>query len=158
MCTYSYHFNPRSGERSDFLHKNNTCPFSVFQSTLRRTERRKEWETLIAWVVISIHAPANGATKNVMFWVNDSRISIHAPANGATPYPSLQAGHHLFQSTLRRTERLACLHDICVNTIISIHAPANGATASYCSHHIIRQFQSTLRRTERPLSVNYILL
>ena len=142
-------FNPRSDERSDYE--------LVHVDVVQR---------------ISIHAPTNGATKNIrsVFQVSshfnprsDERsdheiiklpaefvISIHAPTNGATGGGGTTSALHshfnprsdersdvnactrrlrvsLFQSTLRRTERL-CEIVITANTVV---------------------FQSTLRRTER---------
>ena len=55
------------------------------------------------------------------------QISIHAPTNGATIMSSYQDNISIFQSTLRRTERLSLYVD---------------AATVYI-------FQSTLRRTER---------
>ena len=58
--------------------------------------------------VVSIHAPARGATRSAsMAKVNRLRVSIHAPARGATA-PVIRVG------------RLA--------PNVSIHAPARGAT------------------------------
>ena len=57
--------------------------------------------------IISIHAPAGGATINDRLGTNiDYAISIHAPAGGAT------------------IER----YQLYVDNAISIHAPAGGAT------------------------------
>ena len=62
---------------------------------------------MVAITVISIHAPAKGATSTDVGSVNNPIISIHAPAKGAT---SDQSGHGkvetIFQSTLPRRERL----------------------------------------------------
>ena len=100
---------------------------------------------------ISIHAPTNGATEGIVTHYVRSRISIHAPTNGATQLircifsvashfnprsdersDCLETGiilnSWIFQSTLRRTERLYF---------------------SRLSHEPL-VFQSTLRRTERP--------
>ena len=56
----------------------------IFQSTLRRTERRSCRWCWLCSIQISIHAPTNGATG----WSDDkiigNGISIHAPTNGAT--------------------------------------------------------------------------
>ena len=57
-------------------------------------------------VVISIHAPPRGATKNGGYKLTDDRISIHAPPRGAT---------------LRHGRRARSVR-------ISIHAPPRGAT------------------------------
>ena len=55
-----------------------------FQSTLLQEERR--FMTLIARkiVMISIHAPTRGATKDIEVDMLSSKISIHAPTRGAT--------------------------------------------------------------------------
>ena len=58
--------------------------------------------------MISIHAPAKGATYRVSLMMTGYFISIHAPAKGATA---------------------ACVPRA-VGAIISIHAPAKGATYS----------------------------
>ena len=55
-------FNPRSDERSDVLYTSLQSLLSIFQSTLRRTERRLRVHHSISSSVISIHAPTNGAT------------------------------------------------------------------------------------------------
>ena len=98
-------FNPRSDERSDtatgyvevYLHISIHAPTngatstvalkpntSLFQSTLRRTERQPFFNSSLKVSRISIHAPTNGATFMV--------ILKRLPMN-------------IFQSTLRRTER-----------------------------------------------------
>ena len=84
-----HHFNPRSREGSDKRHPD-------------------LWNKLL----ISIHAPARGATQLVHTSSASYYISIHAPARGAT---------HLF-------------HHVFFIWVISIHAPARGATV--CSFDI----------------------
>ena len=101
--------------------------------------------------VISIHAPAKGATsfcasalcchchfnprsregsdnirnRNIVFVI----ISIHAPAKGATVFPfSSTPLLNIFQSTLPRRERRYAANDKHYTRLISIHAPAKGAT------------------------------
>ena len=102
----------------------------IFQSTLRRTERQLEgnYEKIYFYfnprsdersdveaeisaqqLIISIHAPTNGATHILRNIQNIFVISIHAPTNGATIYD--------FESGILPT--------------ISIHAPTNGATHIY---------------------------
>ena len=99
----------------------------IFQSTLPRGERRSAWHTFNAvgnfnprsregsdstflkmrtLVLISIHAPARGATTTNIHSTTAFNISIHAPARGATG--SLTAPQKAM--------------------LISIHAPARGAT------------------------------
>ena len=104
------YFNPRSREGSDAL------------SILRPTTH-----------LISIHAPARGATLSVPSGRISIVISIHAPARGATPCVILLISLSAFQSTLPRGERPQpwSLH---YTYLISIHAPARGATFFQGSH------------------------
>ena len=68
ILTEITHFNPRSREGSDLL------------------------RLFIVWVVdISIHAPAKGATREVLDVQISTLISIHAPAKGATTSPVILA-------------------------------------------------------------------
>jgi len=56
--------------------------------------------------IVSIHAPARGATRRAVVLVDAHEVSIHAPARGATRHP---VHVHLLPD-------------------VSIHAPARGAT------------------------------
>ena len=59
-----------------------------------------------ALLIVSIHAPTQGATGNVPYKKNSAVVSIHAPTQGATgnvPYKKNSA-------------------------VVSIHAPTQGAT------------------------------
>ncbi len=121
-----------------------------FQSTLPRGERRSWWR-LYRWcchfnprsrvgsdqvdtgklesVLISIHAPAWGATKNAHKKFLYGVISIHAPAWGATRFlrdilPRLRISIH---APAWGATQLA--HISLPRIFISIHAPAWGATA-----------------------------
>ena len=58
-----HHFNPRSREGSDIGLFDTYINHYIFQSTLPRRERRKRSFKKCAFSVISIHAPAKGATK-----------------------------------------------------------------------------------------------
>ena len=55
--------------------------------------------------MISIHAPAEGATNKVNVKALYNAISIHAPAEGATMMRNLLDKDGKFQSTLPRRER-----------------------------------------------------
>ena len=81
--------------------------------------------------VISIHAPAKGATSLSSSFSSSLSISIHAPAKGATS--------PLFKRFITIT--------------ISIHAPAKGATSYSLTVAADFQFQSTLPRRERQSKV-----
>ena len=77
-----------------------------FQSTLPRVERQALNGNRMAGMLISIHAPASGATSDVAVLTGGTGISIHAPASGATVFSStLRSLEVLFQSTLPRVER-----------------------------------------------------
>ena len=56
------YFNPRSREGSDFFSQNFLHRQREFQSTLPRRERRNMARDKIIVTIISIHAPAKGAT------------------------------------------------------------------------------------------------
>ena len=79
-------------------------------------------------MVISIHAPAWGATKNPMQNYRLTCISIHAPAWGAT-----------LRNIMNRAWE-----------IISIHAPAWGATEIKAGRILQQEFQSTHPHGVRP--------
>ena len=101
-----HHFNPRSHEGSD--------PPNFGLYTIP---------------IISIHAPARGATSIQCFENYLNHISIHAPARGATGSPQAHVEERLqFQSTLPRGERLCSRCKMPGGVFISIHAPARGAT------------------------------
>jgi len=55
-------------------------------------------------------------------------VSIHAPARGATPTTSMSITAPSFQSTLPRGERLYGKFGQLIEVWVSIHAPARGAT------------------------------
>ena len=122
--------------------------------------------------MISIHAPARGATcAKPQSQLNGVWISIHAPARGATFLRLRRDQPCEFQSTLPRGERRRLtlrLHFITIISIhapargatrtdmleslafeISIHAPARGATSAIFAPLVPFQFQSTLPRGER---------
>ena len=105
---------------------------TAFQSTLPQGERQhsgsyitaggdfnprsrkgsdKKNEYKFRGLIISIHAPARGATDSEVGIPNANTISIHAPARGATNFWTL------FYNVSR----------------ISIHAPARGATRKISS-------------------------
>ena len=83
----------------------------------------------VLMMVVSIHAPAGGAT----FPVSDTRdsicVSIHAPAGGATFHHVGITVFTLFQSTRPRGARPIRPDSGACGTFVSIHAPAGGATS-----------------------------
>ena len=100
-------------------------------------------------LVISIHAPARGATPCTNWNVAQKEISIHAPARGAT-ITSLSSEKAIQNFNPRSREGS---DGFCRcngrNKCISIHAPARGATSVDRFLSPIWKFQSTLPRGER---------
>ena len=106
-------------------------------SPFRRKEERKapaarRISRSIGSRVVSIHAPARGATCESTRDERELKVSIHAPARGAT-----STGHNPGQCTsfnsrpcergnLRQCRFGAAEH-------VSIHAPARGATPRYAN-------------------------
>ncbi len=99
-------FYPRSRKGSDSKLEAELRSNKQFLSTLPQGERQYGVDTHEDGYVISIHAPARGATGHRYVYLYGYTISIHAPARGAT------------RSTREYRTAMA----------ISIHAPARGAT------------------------------
>src|SRR5271157_5926998 len=119
-------FNPRARAGRDGRDSDPGNMVDLFQSTRPRGARPPDSSTDQVPTIVSIHAPARGATRTV------------------TPHSSAS----LFQSTRPRGARQA-LSDL-VSTVIgvSIHAPARGATTFFITPEIIFSFQSTRPRGE----------
>ena len=147
------YFNPRSREGSDGIE-------------IVRSYKTK---------VISIHAPAKGATsfcasalcchchfnprsregsdnirnRNIVFVI----ISIHAPAKGATVFPfSSTPLLNIFQSTLPRRERPATIKLVTAIFPFQSTLPRRERPRAFSVFPGSCIFQSTLPRRERPIS------
>jgi len=123
---------------------------SKFQSTHPRGVRPQLRNLAHDSQVVSIHAPARGATSNsicdlIFFRCFNPRtregcdacrqcadiqgcVSIHAPARGATPALNLPAPDLSFQSTHPRGVRRNTITVTTYAEAVSIHAPARDAT------------------------------
>ena len=146
--------------------------YKLFQSTLPWRERRDYLQGNPRGYNISIHAPAEGATRNpdAVFL----RLTYFNPrSRGGSDVNSWLAEpwEDTFQSTLPRRERhmRLVLHTAIFHisihapaegatsapftkmelTTISIHAPAEGATSWHRKSIRHKRFQSTLPRRER---------
>ena len=129
------YFNPRSREGSDYLESDTYHNEMVFQSTLPRRERLRYNRDKKERMIISIHAPAKGATEMFLQCYDFDGISIHAPAKGATGIEVRTMNFTVFQSTLPRRERLK----------------------EPFEYGCIVQFQSTLPRRERLITSIQVL-
>ncbi len=98
---------------------------------------------------VSIHAPAWGATAAHLCAVRTPAVSIHAPAWGATYQYRVAWRPHQFQSTRPRGARLESVPQLEMRVRVSIHAPAWGATRSRRSNTHRVMFQSTRPRGAR---------
>ena len=105
VCLKKSYFNPRSREGSDaplFLLSNRGKNFNPRS----REGSDKKSRSSYLLILISIHAPAKGATEPGKPYAHPTKISIHAPAKGATLMRILTITRSiLFQSTLPRRER-----------------------------------------------------
>ena len=143
----------------------------IFQSTLPRRERLGVFPSSSRSSNFNPRS-REGSDVNLDADDKDWVISIHAPAKGATLLAVMPSLNVLFQSTLPRRERPGrsfCPIMLCFISIhapakgatmcsrysryqsgnISIHAPAKGATADMQAYVQKCRFQSTLPRRER---------
>ncbi len=144
-----------------------------FQSTPPRGGRPDEPRLLSVGELVSIHAPAWGATIAASRPSPTSTVSIHAPAWGATLECQSFEVSLKFQSTPPRGGRLDRSLHVLARGEVSIHAPAWGATSTDTApsarrsgfnprprvggdlatrrrNRLIRMFQSTPPRGGRP--------
>ena len=84
-------------------------------------------------MLISILAPARGATAKLEKWISETKISILAPARGATGEARARREPGPFQFSPLREGRLMQPYSIAREDVISILAPARGATRVDCA-------------------------
>ena len=70
-------------------------------------------------------------------------VSIHAPARGATPFGRRANVLRRFQSTHPHGVRLSNVRTCVIPDDVSIHAPARGATLDWFLFYHLSKFQST---------------
>ena len=120
--------NPRSHAGSDLSPPPAPLPFSVFQSTLPRRERRII--VLVVSILVGFNPRSHAGSDEVTNAVNGLKESFnprsHAGSDDKTPVrvPELK----MFQSTLPRRERREEITSIKIWVEVSIHAPTQGAT------------------------------
>ena len=86
QITTPLNFNSRSRTGSDRESTKIIPRITIFQFTLPHRERPAVLFICNFSAYISIHAPAQGATKAKFFFIIWPIISIHAPAQGATEH------------------------------------------------------------------------
>ena len=99
-----------------------------FQSALPHGERPLDVRLGVVKLLVSIRAPAWGATADVVCipWIEV--VSIRAPAWGATTDTGFDLTLVKFQSALPHGERLLFGDEAITRLTVSIRAPAWGAT------------------------------
>ena len=123
------YFNPRSREGSDARVTQTADEWEVlFQSTLPRRERLERKLHNKQTDIISIHAPAKGATSRPTSISSTAAFQSTLPRRERRITSSFSSHRARFQSTLPRRERPLARPRLAVRTVISIHAPAKGAT------------------------------
>ena len=164
-------FNPRSREGSDVTSLRLLNVEREFQSTLPRRERPSRGRcartschfnprsregsdhafrvSRVLSPLISIHAPAKGATESVRVLFQSSAISIHAPAKGATMADSPMRRIAIFQSTLPRRERRYEMVTSSAGMTFQSTLPRRERPRTLTRSPFSPTFQSTLPRRER---------
>ena len=122
-------FNPRSREGSDRRQHRQRLTTMLFQSTLPRRERPRSSNRNIYSNIISIHAPAKGATGRWAGRLVQVQFQSTLPRRERQGHWVITASSKQFQSTLPRRERRCRDYRRSNSSCISIHAPAKGATA-----------------------------
>ena len=110
----------------------------AFQSTLPREERRRQLSESFSAHLISIHAPARGATVAAIIALKVAKISIHAPARGATNTTPIRL--YIIRISIHAPARGATSTVIrsYISNLISIHAPARGATFLFYDFEVLK--------------------
>ena len=163
-------FNPRARAGRDVIRHSNGADLFSFNPRARAGRDITLLKQCEA-VIVSIHAPARGATSVLIFDHHVSIVSIHAPARGATFHfpkhgnqfigfnPRARAGRDLRRPLLflrlqRFNPRARAGRDrfdgiLCLRRRVSIHAPARGATHPGRQRPSASMFQSTRPRGAR---------
>ena len=124
-------FNSRSREGSDGWLFAARGAARGFNSRSREGSDRLR-DTRVHREVVSIRAPARGATFTLAPPITPSHVSIRAPARGATQ--AAVASKREREVSIRAPARgaTAMLPGVCNHNPVSIRAPARGATQSRC--------------------------
>ena len=122
-------FNPRPREGSDAIFVPTSKIIKNFNPRPREGSDIPAFPPHPCMYVISIHAPARGATINKGIECVNTAISIPAPARGATHmiFNRFKSSIHFNPRPREGSDDTAC-NDVKRPLMISIHAPARGAT------------------------------
>ena len=121
-------FNPRTRAGCDLCGISLSSPLLLFQSTHPCRVRPLLFKGDPHRLMVSIHAPVQGATDTALQPTGHTSVSIHAPVQGATKPPYSVHARYLFQSTHPcRVRQIQGSRHI-YRSAVSIHAPVQGAT------------------------------
>ena len=124
-----WNFNPRSREGSDIKIAIQTDK-TINDFNPRSREGSDKDDKIYTKTVKDFNPRSREGSDYIKWYTNTvTMISIHAPAKGATCRYCNRGGLNGFQSTLPRRERLVSHTTRPIRSNISIHAPAKGATA-----------------------------
>ncbi len=145
-------FDPRAREGRDLRVADALTELAGFDPRAREGRDTCRRLPVHCGSVVSIHAPARGATRRVFLGIQLDIASIHAPARGATLNKTMsQFVHVVFRSTRPRGARPVLATAARQIDGVSIHAPARGATYAYGGRAIVTLwFRSTRPRGARP--------
>ena len=101
---------------------------ALFQSTHPHGVRRLCCWSILHTQLVSIHAPARGATMSKGNQMSIFDVSIHAPARGATHCCAIFTLDYCFNPRTRTGCDLRIALNLRFANDVSIHAPARGAT------------------------------
>ena len=148
MTDLNFNFNPRSREGSDRTAFLKDCTKYDFNP---RSREGSDWMWSIVMVVyiISIRAPARGATIRQSLHPYSFPISIRAPARGATLHTYGPDSVHRFQSALPRGERRKNNTNRCYETNFNPRSREGSDISMSGFEYEVVGFQSALPRGER---------
>ena len=137
LLRFSRYFNPRSREGSDGGLSRDRCRHRYFNPRSREGSDNSMTQSNQAVVTDFNPRSREGSDldRKLVFRMQ-TVISIHAPARGATAVCDRFSIGLKFQSTLPRGERLGKTAEALKPIAISIHAPARGATIGHPKLHI----------------------
>ena len=121
----------------------------LFQSTLPQGERLYLRSLLYIVIIFQSTLPQGERHHFRRERWNSSVISIHAPARGATYADSRIPEYYIYFNPRSRKGSDGFVIFLVVHNVISIHAPARGATCHCVTAPQPEQFQSTLPQGER---------
>ena len=115
-------------EGATWVSASTLTPINPFQSTLPWRERHQGFKSTFASLLVSIHAPVEGATGRSARLGQSRQVSIHAPVEGATK-PAGELGYYVVVSIHAPVEGATPDGGWCyMFAKVSIHAPVEGAT------------------------------